>query len=1029
MIPRRVYLKNFLCHAEQEFRFEEHPVWLLHGANGVGKSAVFDAMVYALYGESRRSDNRKNAVVDVIRHGEKSMRVEFEFELGGMRYQVWRTRARSGQPKQGVNSWCEGCWSPVRNVNLGDELNAWVVNNLGLTYETFVSAVLLRQGAAEKLIDADRGDRQSLFRSFIDLDPYIRLHEAVTSARTVLFEEARGLRNRLNGLSAVTEDQITVATAAAKSSSEGLERARTAENAARNLLGHARTWAQNETTRSRIEAELDAAKERASRAAELETQVGRLRSLRLIVDGLFRVAKHQETLQLAEEAHGQRREEEARAKSRNDELGKSLSRARAELDKQHEQATELTRRITDAETEQKRLSTEIERAEKAAALHKALAELRSKEFDADLDEKSSDAERDVTAAQAAKDALPHLGVLFDRRSDYRLAVTEETAATTEAAEASAEVERLLVTESELLAECGNADLRKSKAEQFAAVANDQLENAIKQQSRFAAAATKPVCSECGQEIDAAHAARERGKLEGLVQAARGNLERCSEEVKTTTTAAERFRERHSATQSDRQSAERRRDEASGTRKNATRRRSDAKTGFDRALAQLQEPFATRVPPIDEDGFPSKDDLSELRASEKELTDLIRHRDCIVRQVTDRGQTRSSIQMLEASLAVIDAPSDVSAARDELARIDNGLVMLRSESTELETRRMESKKAEQDLQREQQELTNGLPALAGEVARAESAVNSATQLLDEALASIPDSERATALTTTSERRQALLDEQNELERAEVEKQFETLAEERALQTERERQLTEVCRLSSELPEDARRSLEEVEQEVSAAESAARTAGELDETNRNELRTLLDQKEQRRTTEEELNRAERNHALHDELARHLGLDGIQLNLARGAERRIILRANEILVRLSSGELRFEPPDPRSTRAFDLSVRRLGCPEPIAVGNLSGGQRFRVAVSLALAVCQGAGDAARRLESVIIDEGFGSLDQDGRAAMVEELRDGPALREMFRCIIVVSHQEDFASAFPIGYRLRSENGTTHVEAFRPV
>ncbi len=391
MIPRRVYLKNFLCHAEQEFRFEEHPVWLLHGANGVGKSAVFDAMVYALYGESRRSDTRKNAVGDVIRHGERSMRVEFEFELGGVRYQVWRTRPRSGQPKQGVNSCIDGSWSPVRDVNLADELNTWVVSKLGLTYETFVSAVLLRQGAAEKLIDADKGDRQNLLRSFIDLDPYISLHDAVTSTRATLSGEVRILRTRLHGLRVITEEEITVATAAAKSSSEGLKRARAAENAARNRLGHARTWAQNEATRCRIQAELDAARERASHAAELETQVGRLRNLRLIVGGLLRVGKLQEALALAEETCRQRREEEARAKTKNEDLGKSLSRARAELDEQREQATELTRKITEAETELKRLSMEIERADKAAELHAKLSLLRSKVFDADLDEKSSDA--------------------------------------------------------------------------------------------------------------------------------------------------------------------------------------------------------------------------------------------------------------------------------------------------------------------------------------------------------------------------------------------------------------------------------------------------------------------------------------------------------------------------------------------------------------------------------------------------------------------------------------------------------------
>jgi DNA repair exonuclease SbcCD ATPase subunit len=172
----------------------------------------------------------------------------------------------------------------------------------------------------------------------------------------------------------------------------------------------------------------------------------------------------------------------------------------------------------------------------------------------------------------------------------------------------------------------------------------------------------------------------------------------------------------------------------------------------------------------------------------------------------------------------------------------------------------------------------------------------------------------------------------------------------------------------------------------------------------------------------------HALHDRLAGLLGPEGIQLDLVRGVEGRIMARANEILVRLSAGELRFEPPDPDSSRAFDLSVRRMGCSSPIAVGNLSGGQRFRVAISLALAVCHSVNAERRPLESIIIDEGFGSLDRDGRMAMIAELRDGHTLSRMFKRVLVVSHQEDFAAAFPVGYRLWSEGGMTKAEPFGP-
>ena len=196
MIPLRVYLKNFLCHREQEFLFDGHPVWLLHGPNGVGKSAIFDGMLYALFGEHQRTTSGRNAVGDLLMHGESSLRVEFDFEYAGIRYRMWRTRARAGSPKQGAIELTEEGPRPIRDVNSAAELKAWVAQILGLTYDTFVSAVLLRQGAAEKLIDADRDARRELFRGIIDLERYIRLHTSIVEARTEIGREVGAATNR-----------------------------------------------------------------------------------------------------------------------------------------------------------------------------------------------------------------------------------------------------------------------------------------------------------------------------------------------------------------------------------------------------------------------------------------------------------------------------------------------------------------------------------------------------------------------------------------------------------------------------------------------------------------------------------------------------------------------------------------------------------------------------------------------------------------------------------------------------------------
>jgi DNA repair exonuclease SbcCD ATPase subunit len=99
-------------------------------------------------------------------------------------------------------------------------------------------------------------------------------------------------------------------------------------------------------------------------------------------------------------------------------------------------------------------------------------------------------------------------------------------------------------------------------------------------------------------------------------------------------------------------------------------------------------------------------------------------------------------------------------------------------------------------------------------------------------------------------------------------------------------------------------------------------------------------------------------------------------------------------------------------------------VNVNYLSGSQKFRVAVSLALGIGQYASKQHRPIESVMIDEGFGCLDRNGRQVMIQELQN---LRGHLRCILLVSHQEEFADAFPDGYRFELIDGSTKVSSNR--
>lgn len=244
-----------------------------------------------------------------------------------------------------------------------------------------------------------------------------------------------------------------------------------------------------------------------------------------------------------------------------------------------------------------------------------------------------------------------------------------------------------------------------------------------------------------------------------------------------------------------------------------------------------------------------------------------------------------------------------------------------------------------------------------------------------------------------------------------------------QRERAKQLNTL--IDHELPEEARRAAVEVEQALKKAKEGWDEA----DTRRREAELcrgqLERQHEERLKWEEKQCQADRQRHLYRILANLMGRDGLQLHLLRRAERGIVDLATEILDGLSRGRMRLElrgedgQSEATSNKALDLVVYDHDTgPRPIPVALASGSQRFRIAVSLALAIGRYTGQEARRIESVIIDEGFGSLDRNGRDDMIQEINE---LKQQLRRIILVSHQEEFVGAFPNEYAIELIDGAS--------
>jgi DNA repair exonuclease SbcCD ATPase subunit len=271
------------------------------------------------------------------------------------------------------------------------------------------------------------------------------------------------------------------------------------------------------------------------------------------------------------------------------------------------------------------------------------------------------------------------------------------------------------------------------------------------------------------------------------------------------------------------------------------------------------------------------------------------------------------------------------------------------------------------------------------------------------------------------------EQAELESKRIDERIGELHAARAGREALERARFDLVREIDSIPDEAKRLPGDIAGIVAELRHEQELRDEALDRARQEHRRLLGRQEQRQCLRERFQAVNRQQTLYRTLAEHLGCKGLQLHLMRQAEKGIVDFSNAVLDRLSGGQfclrLRSEG-EGDADQALDLEAFDRLRRQVFAIPFLSGSQRFRVAVSLALGVGQYASRQQRPIESVIIDEGFGCLDREGRQVMIQELQN---LRTQLRCILLVSHQEEFADAFADGYRFELTNGSTSVTRFQ--
>jgi exonuclease SbcC len=1005
MVPQRLILKGFMSYREeQELSFMGSSLLVLAGPNGAGKSTIFDAITYALYGKTRaeRGDN-----AHLINHDSDRLLVRFDFLLDGVEYRVERTLnrtySRGGQERapratrQVLRRGDGGEMEPVPDTTREEDYRRWLGGTLGIDYEAFTTAVLLQQGRAETLISAEPAGRREILKQLLGLSRFERVHEVADGERLRLERLRDDLERELRQRPEVPQEALASAEAAARAAEAAAGRWEREVHELSALRVHARHFTAWSQRHSELAARLTAAREILGRREEILDGYGRWLELGQVIQVLERMAEQEARLR--------------RLRARIEQLAQEIRELAAQQDEAHAAALALEAQeaagsaALDALREQARVLAEemLEiqgPAERWGQMQKArrrreaaLSRLRATGAEGDVVE---GAER-VRALEEGQAALPWLLRIRKHRDQLALELEKERERAGALSGLEAEVAGLGARLSAVEGALEQARSRERALADARSAAAEGLRQEEERLRRFTLAAQGAACELCGQEISQEHAVREQDRLRRAVGAGQGRHKEASEALQAGEARRRELEDEARVLRQGLTERQRARDLMESALRQGQRAAEQLRRELDEAVARLPVRYRS--------GEQRDEEVEQLQA---ELAALP-----VWRELAQ--EERELARLLEQAPAheLERAALRLQGLVERRAEIDGERQAREAGLRQLKQRAGEARRGIQAIEKERGERERSLTGLRAEHAKCEGE-RQAT------VAQAPEAWRERVPGLGGEEAQALREELRSLAR------YEGLhgALQEAERGDLEEQVRGLSQQLAEVPERARRPEMEVAREQEGAEKALRAAKEDLAGKREAWRRLVEAAQRQREKQAERDQVAEEHVLHERLARALGPRGLQRWLIQQAEQGIVAQANQTLHDLTGGRLWLKlESDEESKKALDLLVcNRETSERPMPIAMCSGSQRFRIAISLALATGRYLSREARRVESVIIDEGFGCLDRESRADTVEVLK---SLRGKLARIILVSHQDEFTSSFTQGYRIELQDRSSRVIA----
>ncbi len=395
MRPKKLTMKAFGPYSGQEIidftQLKERNLFLVTGPTGSGKTTIFDAISYAMFGESSGNIRTGESLRSQFALDSVLTEVDFEFELKGLSYQIHRIPTQMKpksrgegftEQKSAAELMIEGTAKPITGVR---NVNEKIESMMGINAEQFRQIMMIPQGEFRKLLLADSEDREKVLQKLFDTKLYYTVQSQLDMKAKELNREIKSstdLRNHeigkiqadegeglydlladtavhVDAIISATKEKIENDGIALKKMDESLEKGKGKVTESINQREHAKQINNTFDELEKQDAELSKLKAKDGEIHRLEKTIDAAEKARGVLVAEENVLTSKKSLASKQKAEAECQKDHEQAEAEETEAKRSWEKESSpEAEKQRDKAAEDVRNVQSYEEKVKRIEAE-----------------------------------------------------------------------------------------------------------------------------------------------------------------------------------------------------------------------------------------------------------------------------------------------------------------------------------------------------------------------------------------------------------------------------------------------------------------------------------------------------------------------------------------------------------------------------------------------------------------------------------------------------------------------------------------------